>query len=253
MVMDRILKLPNSMNVRDLGGYPAQGRVTRWKSVLRGDNPNRLTPESVQALLDYGLRTVIDLRHPSEANDPTNPFVAGGLGAAAGVILHSLPLFEVEAYEATPALKAGPHSSTWSIAMLETFGVNIARVMRAIAQAPQGVVLFHCHLGKDRTGLIGQLLLAALGVAEDVVRKDYLLTNPCLEPWFVEIRATHGPTPEKLVEVEDWLHHWMYAPAEMVPGTFAYLTAKFGNARNYLKHIGLTESEISALEARLLE
>jgi protein-tyrosine phosphatase len=167
--MDRILKLPNSMNVRDLGGYPAQGRVTRWKSVLRGDNPNRLTPESVQALLDYGLRTVIDLRHPSEANDPTNPFVPGGLGAAAGVILHSLPLFEVEAYEATPALKAGPHSSTWSIAMLETFGVNIARVMRAIAQAPEGAVLFHCHLGKDRTGLVGQLLLAALGVDEDVV------------------------------------------------------------------------------------
>jgi protein-tyrosine phosphatase len=241
------------MNVRDLGGYPAQGRVTRWKRVLRGDNPNRLTPESVQALVAYGLRTVIDLRHPKEANDPTNPFVAGGIGAAAGVTLHSLPLFETEAYDAIPALKAGPHASTWSIAMLNTFGVNIARVMRAIALAPEGAVLFHCHLGKDRTGLIGQLLLAALGVNEEVVREDYLLTNPCLEPWFAEIRATHGPTPEKRVEVEDWLHHWMYAPAEMVPGTFAYLTATFGNARNYLKHIGMTESEIGALEARLLE
>lgn len=250
--MDRILKLPNSMNLRDLGGYPVNGRVTLCRRVLRGDNPNRLTPESVQALVACGLRTVIDLRHPDEARDPTNPFVPGGLGAAAGVTLHNLPLMDVATYEAHPVLKAGPHSSAWSIAMLETFGSNIAAVMRTIALAPEGAVLFHCHLGKDRTGLIGQLLLASLEVDDAVVCEDYLQSNPCLEPWFAEIRATHGPTPEKLVEVEDWLHHWMYAPAEMVPGTLAHLASRYGNAKNYLRHIGLTGFEIDALAARLL-
>jgi hypothetical protein len=80
------------MNLRDMGGYPVNGSITIRKRVLRGDNPNRLTPESVQALIEYGLRTVIDLRHQDEANDPTNPFVPGGLGAAAGVALHSIPL-----------------------------------------------------------------------------------------------------------------------------------------------------------------
>lgn len=248
-----MLKLPNSMNLRDLGGYPAKGRVTKWKRVLRGDNPNRLTPESVRALVEYGLRTVIDLRHSDEARDPSNPFVPGGIGAAAGVVLHSLPLMDVATYEAIPALKAGPHSSSWSIAMLETFGANIAGVLRTIALAPEGAVLFHCHLGKDRTGLISQLLLAAMGVDEGTVCEDYLLSNVGLEPWFVEIRAQHGPTPEKLVEVEDWLHHWMYAPAEMVPGTFAHLAAKYGDARNYLSHIGMTDAEIGALTARLLD
>ena len=250
--MDRILKLPDSMNVRDLGGYSAQGRTTRWKSVLRSDNPNRLTPESVQALVDYGVRTVIDLRHEDE-NDPTNPFEAGGQGVALGITRHSLQLVDHEIYASIPALNGGPNSSAWGIAVLEHFGDNIARVIRTIAQAPEGAVLFHCHLGKDRTGLISQLLLAVLGVEEDVVRDDYLLTNPCLEPWFVEIRAKEAPTPEKLVEVEDWLHQWMYAPDDMVPGIFAHLSSKYGNARNYLIHIGVSESEISALEARLLE
>jgi protein-tyrosine phosphatase len=240
------------MNLRDMGGYPVNGSITIWKRVLRGDNPNRLTPESVQALVEYGLRTVIDLRHQDEANDPTNPFVPGGPGAAAGVTLHSIPLMDVVTYEANPVLKAGPHSSAWSIAMLETFGPNIACVMRTMALAPKGAVLFHCHLGKDRTGLIGQLLLSSIGADEDVVREDYLQSNPCLEPWFDEIRTTHAPTPEKLVEVNDWLHHWMYAPAEMVPGTIAYLVSQYGSAKNYLKHIGLTGFETDALVARLL-
>ncbi len=252
MGVDRTLKLPNAMNLRDMGGYPVKGGITLWKRVFRGDNPNRLTPESVQVLVGYGLRTVIDLRHPDEARDPTNPFVPGGPGAAAGVTLHNLPLMDVATYEANPTLKTGPHSSAWSIAMLETFGANIARVMRTIALAAEGAVLFHCHLGKDRTGLIGQLLLASIGAEEKVVAEDYLQSNPCLEPWFAEIRATHGPTPEKLVEVEDWLHHWMYAPAEMVPGTQAHLVSQYGGAKNYLMHIGLTAFEIDALVTRLL-
>ena len=38
-------------------------------------------------------------------------------------------------------------------------------------------VLFHCHTGKDRTGVFAMLLLLALGVDRDIVLEDYLLSR----------------------------------------------------------------------------
>ncbi|MEO7908190.1 MAG: tyrosine-protein phosphatase [Roseiflexaceae bacterium] len=50
-------------NARDLGGYvTADGRRTRWRAFVRADNLSRLTPDGQSALIEYGVRTMIDLR-----------------------------------------------------------------------------------------------------------------------------------------------------------------------------------------------
>src|ERR1700684_1679224 len=38
-------------------------------------------------------------------------------------------------------------------------------------------LVIHCTAGKDRTGFACALILHALGVSEDVISEDYLLTN----------------------------------------------------------------------------
>ena len=38
-------------------------------------------------------------------------------------------------------------------------------------------LLFHCSNGKDRTGVAAMLVLLALGVPEEIVKKDYLQSN----------------------------------------------------------------------------
>src|SRR5688572_3900694 len=58
---------PHLLNMRDLGGYPLQtGEQTLSKSLLRSDELWRLTTDGVNRLLDYGVRTIIDLRWPAE-------------------------------------------------------------------------------------------------------------------------------------------------------------------------------------------
>ena len=70
----RVLNMPSMHNIRDLGGYPtADGAVTRWRSLLRADDPAQLTPAGLEALLDLGLATVIDLRWPEEVSASPNP------------------------------------------------------------------------------------------------------------------------------------------------------------------------------------
>lgn len=71
----RQLSFPTCYNVRDLGGLnTAKGAITRWKAFVRADSLFRLTPESQQAFLDYGIRTVIDLRFINELEEEPNPF-----------------------------------------------------------------------------------------------------------------------------------------------------------------------------------
>jgi hypothetical protein len=54
-------------NVRDLGGLPtAGGGETVRGRIVRANNLDLLTRDGWQALWDYGVRTVIDLRNQEE-------------------------------------------------------------------------------------------------------------------------------------------------------------------------------------------
>ncbi|MBV8308554.1 MAG: tyrosine-protein phosphatase [Gammaproteobacteria bacterium] len=69
-----MLEFPDLLNARDLGGYPTtDGGETRWRSLLRADDLAQLSELGLQALADYGVRTILDLRWPEEAIRYPNP------------------------------------------------------------------------------------------------------------------------------------------------------------------------------------
>src|SRR4051794_11950357 len=73
----RHLKLDGTYNVRDIGGYAtADGRATRWRTLLRADSLHRLPEAGQRDLLACGVRTIIDLRRPNEARHQPNVFAA---------------------------------------------------------------------------------------------------------------------------------------------------------------------------------
>src|SRR5436190_18952958 len=73
----RRLRWDACYNTRDLGGYvTADGGYTRWGAFVRADNLSRLTPAGQSALIEYGVRTVIELRRADELTIDLNPFVA---------------------------------------------------------------------------------------------------------------------------------------------------------------------------------
>ncbi len=60
---ERVLSWEGCLNVRDLGGHvTGDGRTTRFGAVVRADNVQHLTEAGWAALVDYGVRTIIDLR-----------------------------------------------------------------------------------------------------------------------------------------------------------------------------------------------
>lgn len=65
----RRYRLDQVANFRDLGGYACDGGVTRYGVIFRSTALNKATEEDIAKIEHLGVRTVIDLRFPSETKD----------------------------------------------------------------------------------------------------------------------------------------------------------------------------------------
>ncbi len=54
---------------------------------------------------------------------------------------------------------------------------EIGTIMRGLADPGRTPAVFHCHGGKDRTGIVAAVLLLALGVDRNTVLDDYEATS----------------------------------------------------------------------------
>ncbi|MEU3570379.1 tyrosine-protein phosphatase [Kitasatospora sp. NPDC036755] len=174
---DRTLVWDGCLNVRDLGGLPtASGRPTARGAVVRADNLDRLTAEGWDALLDHGVRTVVDLRNAEEYR-PLLPLPAD-------VELIRVPLDELAGpgwWEAHGRLDGTPLALR---PYLDHCPHAAAALVSAIAGARPGGVVVHCGAGRDRTGLAALLLLALAGVDRAAIAEDYLLSTPNIRPLY---------------------------------------------------------------------
>ena len=250
MPRSRDLVWDGCLNVRDLGGLPtADGGETRFGSIVRADDVHQLSDEGWRALVDYGVRTVIDLRGDHEREDDPP--------AELPVEVVHVPFMEASekaweeiAEELEAATAAAPDDATATrdayLIFLERFADNVAASVRAVAQAADGGVVIHCVGGKDRTGLLTAFVLHLAGVRDDEVAADYALSEERLLPrhqaWF--------DAAESEDELER-LRRIAQTPAASMTGVFAELERRYGSIEGYLHHIGLTDADLEQVRARL--
>ncbi len=173
----------------------------------RSENIDGVTPAGWEQLRESGIRSVVDLRQPDERARDTHArpdwlttveVDLDGLDNRAFWKDHLDNGLVGTALYFLPHLRALPERS--------------GAVLRALADAPPGGVLFHCMGGRDRTGQIAMLLLAAAQVEPDEIVDDYLETvrlgelraasapganaEPSREPQLEAICVAHGTTTE---------------------------------------------------------
>ena len=250
MPRSRDLVWDGCLNVRDLGGLPtADGGETRFGSIVRADDVHQLSDEGWRALVDYGVRTVIDLRGDHEREDDPP--------AELPVHVVHVPFMEAseaeweeigEEIEAAAAAAPDVAASTRDVYLifLERFEANVARAVRAVADAPAGGIVIHCVGGKDRTGLLSAFLLRLAGVDDATIAADYALSEERLltrhEAWFA--------AAESEAELER-LRRIAQTPASSMAGVFEELERRHGGVEGYLRHAGVSEDELERARARL--
>lgn len=233
----RLLQFPGLLNARELGGYPTlDGATTRWRSLLRSDDLVQLTAEGMQALADYGVRTVVDLRWPAEVALRPHPHALG----AREVRYHQVSLLAADEME-WASLSGACTKEMWKCAVLQHTRPQLKEVLEIIASAADEPLLFHCVAGKDRTGLIAALLLALADVEPDAIAADYAASTAQLTDAYM-LRYANLERAE-IVEA-------LRCPEEGVHNMLSYL-ARYGGAAGYLNAIGLEAATIAQLRARL--
>ncbi|MGO4837394.1 tyrosine-protein phosphatase, partial [Rhizobiaceae sp. 2RAB30] len=231
-------------NIRDLGGYAAAGgSETKWRAALRGDGLSRLSAGDRAMLLGEGLRTVIDLRSAHEMKAEPNPFEGHP-----NVWFHNIPLFGALA----PIEAAKGATGRFDMAERYRDAVDrcqalIAELITTIASSEDGVVLFHCTAGKDRTGIIAALLLSLAGVDDDTIVNDYAMTAsvaaPLLDRLRVEALARGGSA--ELIE------SFLTSEPMTMRILLDHVAHAHGGTTAYLSSIGLDRSTLEALRRRL--
>ncbi|HZE29141.1 MAG TPA: tyrosine-protein phosphatase [Gaiellaceae bacterium] len=250
MPLSRDLTWDGCLNVRELGGLPtADGGETRAGAIVRADSIHQLSETGWQALVDHGIRTVIDLRGDHEREDDPP--------AELPVEVVHVPFMEASeaeweeiAGEIEAAAAAAPNvaSSTRDVYLifLERFRDNVATAIRAVADAPPGGIVIHCVGGKDRTGLLSAFLLQLAGVPGNAIAADYALSEerllPRHEAWFAA--AESKEELERLQRISQ-------TPAASMAGVFAELERRYGGVEGYLRESGVTEEELERARARL--
>lgn len=232
-------------NARDLGGLPTlDGGMTRWGAVIRSDIPARLTEVGRQALLDYGVRTIIDLRGAKEAIEEPSIFTTATEQVDTPRYFN-LPLENYEPEVSALIRNAASRGEVYCI-VLGHYPQNMATVLRAIANAELGGVLIHCHAGKDRTGTVSALLLRLAGVPDELIIADYAESQLRLWPLWEKLVAEAGG--------EENADFWLKPTATpaMMQMMLDHLDAKYGGLLGYLAFAGLQSEEIERLRARLL-
>ena len=173
----RWLDVPGAYNVRDLGGYrTADGRTTRWRAFLRADSLHNLSESTKSALIEYGVRTVIDLRRTKETVDTPNALAD----------MDDIQYFHLNMIgDTNPPGYIAPPPDEWTTpeltsdiyrVLLDQRQDVISETLVALANSKGHTAIYHCAAGTDRTGIISALLLGLAGVPADTIVDDYALS-----------------------------------------------------------------------------
>jgi protein-tyrosine phosphatase len=240
---NRLLAWEGCLNARDLGGYLTEdGRVTRWGAIIRSDSLFQLTPNGQKSLQAYGIRTVIDLRLSSEVEEAPNPFATPGD--------HDITYLH-QSFISGPEVFYDPFTSVAEeyVSELGRNARSISQIMSLIAEARDGGVLFHCNVGRDRTGLIAAMLLALAGVPAEAIAEDYSLSSECLRQRNEEfLRSLELDREERERRLEK-----MKARPEVMRETLMRLARSYGSVEGYLGLIGCSQQDLVRLKIRLIE
>ena len=255
--------IPTAPNLRDLGGWPtADGGETRTGLVFRSAELSRLSGDDVATFETLGIKTVYDLRTTHEVEEQPDLLPDGISTSQLDVLADQDRAAPAEMREmfadpsvADQILGNGQAERYFEQAYRDFVTLSSARnayrqLFQGILDADGAPVLFHCATGKDRTGWATAALLLLLGVSEEDVLEEYLLTNtdllPMTQPW-IDAFSAAGGDPALLMPIVGVQESYLEAALEALRSTYADIDDYFTTG------LGLSPEAVARLRETLVE
>jgi len=236
------IPIPGVPNLRDLGGWSRRdGARIRRGPFYRAAEPFTLDDEGRAEFAALGVRTVYDLRSAAECQRKPDTVPDGARRVLVDVMAdstHGAPVHVAQLLDdptkADEMLASGKSVFLFErgyreLVDLPSAHANYSTFFKGLADPANRPALFHCTTGKDRTGWAAAALLMLLGVSDDDVLRDYLLTNEELMPVMKTVLdkfAAAGGDPELLLPV-------VGVEADYLDGALDEMRTKYGTVEEY--------------------
>jgi protein-tyrosine phosphatase len=258
VLAERKVALEGSPNFRDLGGYKTvSGRHVRWGRIYRSGKLSSLTEADIHYFKRLGVSLVCDFRLDFERH--SEPRWLGDEDAPHRVELPVAPgssdSFKksvhdgiIEVYDATDLMKD----------MNRDFVINqtsqYARMFQLMLEGKHPI-LIHCAAGKDRTGFGAAIILDVLGVDEETIVEDYLLTNQYLSIEKEMEKLSNAFVDSRGFVVPDSaLHPLVEIRPEYIKACFEEIAQRYESKQHFYEEaLGLDETMVGRLKAIYLE
>jgi protein-tyrosine phosphatase len=207
-----------------------------WRTLFRSDALHNLDAAGIATIAGLRLHTIVDLRTDVEAEIAPSP-VDHLAARRAHVSLLGSDL---------PALP--PDLDAIYQYVVEQRGAAIADAIRPLCADDAFPALVHCSAGKDRTGIVVAIILALLGVPDEVIAADYALSAGYLDS---EHAAVIGQLQASTGLGEQLTSELLASPPQLIRNVLARVRAATGSVDGYLLGNGLEPDDLAALRAAL--
>ena len=236
------LPLEGTVNTRELGGYPtSDGGRTAYHTFVRSDELSYLSESDADFLVNYGVSLVVDLR----AESYFQSYPDRSLG---NVPIINVPVYELLTDEDTNRYNELVNAGEYYIERVYDFVIanetRMCECFEAMAET-DGCVLFHCQIGKDRTGIVAALLMQLAGCDDYDIISNYMVSR---------VNLTRDPSYEATWESE--LADATRSQYESSADSGKYilqLIAERGGARQYLLDCGVKSASLDRIHSRFVQ
>lgn len=261
VVAERLLPLQGTTNFRDLGGYQTgDGRTVKWGQFFRSDELAGLKESDIKYLTNSGLKLVCDYRTAQEKKDKPDPQLASvkrleldiAGSKSSGTSQNGLAINDLFKTGSLKSLgKPGEMLTQGNADMVES---DLFKQMIQLLDSKENLpFLQHCTAGKDRTGFGSAIILLTLGVPEETVIKDYLLSNTYRAANNEKMLQAVKPSLKDDESIETF-KSILEVRRECLVAAFGKMKKDYGSIDGYLeKKLGLTNEKRKQLQDKFLE
>lgn len=255
LAAERKLGMQGTPNFRDFGGYTTvTGRRVKWGYLFRSGQLSNLSDQDLELLGSLQLDLVCDFRRQEEQE--SEPSRLPGSNPPRIASLPIIPGSNSRFFEQAEGSMGDARAMfefmleinrDFAEAQTETY----SRMFKEILSVENARFLVHCAAGKDRTGFAAAIILLALGVARDVVMRDYMLTGRFFQP-HAEIdrlrqkyRMEHMD-PQSILPMLEVHEDYLSRALLSIEETYASIEEYLEDA------LGVGPAEVAELQARYL-
>jgi protein-tyrosine phosphatase len=249
IVASRSLMMDSVQNFRDMGGYFSdRGRSTRWGKAYRSGEIGRLSERDRLRMNKLGIKTIIDLRTEDEVK--ASPVVYSG--ARVVHIPVAVDMEDIVKRIMEGRVRKGDGSLFMQDMYLRFIAPDkaqaFAQALQLFADENNYPVLFHCSLGKDRSGFLAALLLAALDVPEETIFNDYVATND-----FIDLKRYAAQVQSMDTDAQEAMTVILSANETFLELALRKIKKEYGSVTQYLgEELQLTDKQREKLKDILL-